>query len=179
MSNTWRALATLIASATVLGCSGAEMMTATRGNDVVVLDVVPNAGATAVDPGTPITIAFNHPMMAGMEALVVLHEGSLAGPTITGVATWSADRTRLSFAPSIALKHQTTYVLHLSPNLTDAEGRTIDFAGCAGAVGGHPASGGVMGGSGMMGGGNGMMGSGWTPGSGTWGYGMTFTFTTA
>ena len=179
MSKTLRGLATLIGGATVMGCSSAGMMDATRGDAVVVLDVVPRAGATGIDPGAPIVIAFSHPMMAGMEALVVVHEASIAGLAIPGTATWSGDRTRLTFQPTAPLKPKTTYVLHLSPNLADTDGHHLDFAGCAGAVGGQPAGGGMMGGWGMMGSGNGMMGSGWTPGSGTWGHGMTFTFTTA
>jgi len=73
--------------------------------------------------------------------------------------------------PAEALKSKTTYVLHLSPNLKDAAGRGIDFAGCAQRVRGQPSAGGRMG--------EGMMGSGWQPRSGTWGYGMTVTFTTA
>jgi hypothetical protein len=82
--------------------------------------------------------------------------------------------------PTENLKPATTYVLHLSPNLKDANGRGIGFAACAQSVGGQPVSPGMMTG-GRMGGANGtgMMGPGWQAGQGTWGYGMSFTFTTA
>ena len=147
---------------------------------LLVRTVIPASGATNVDPNAPITVSFNHGMMTAMERLVVLHEGSVTGPAVAGTATWSADRTTLTFTPATPLKSRTAYVLHLSPNLIDAKGDTVNFAACATAVGGRAVpSSGMMGSGGMMGGGNGMMGSGWQPGSGTWGYGMTLTFTTA
>lgn len=149
-----------------------------RGGDPsVILSVSPASGSTNVDPSGPITIRFNHSMAVGMEMLVILHETSVTGPQIAGVANWSADRTRLTFTPAQALKTKTTYVLHLSPNLTDANGQRIDFASCAQQVNGQPV--GMMTGGMMSGGtGPGMMGPGWQSGSGTWGYGMTFTFAT-
>jgi hypothetical protein len=110
-------------------------------------------------------------MMVGMELLVILHEGTVLGPQVAGSFSWSSDRTTLTFAPAEALESKTTYVLHLSPNLQDARGRGIDFAGCAQRVGDQRPTRGMMGG--------GMTGSGWQPGAGTWGYGMTLTFTTA
>jgi len=119
-------------------------------------------------------------MMAGMELLVTLHEGTIVGPPVAGTFAWSSDRTSLTFAPSESLKPRTTYVLHLSPNLRDANGRGVGFAACAQRVGGQSVSPGMMTG-GRMGGGNGagMMGPGWQAGTGMWGYGMSFTFTTA
>jgi len=138
-----------------------------------VLSITPASAATAVDPSTPITLAFSRPMMLGMEMLVVVHEGSLTGPAVAGTSDWSADRTHLTFTPSQPLKSKTTYVVHLSPNLKDANGVAVDFAGCARQVGGSAVSGSMMG-NGMSG-----MGAGWQPGSGAWGYGMFFLFTTA
>ena len=177
--------------AAVFACAGDEKApTAPRlatSDALIVLNVIPASGATNVDQRTPITIAFSSGMMAAMEKLVVLHEGSVTGPAMAGTATWSTDRTTLTFTPASPLKSNTVYVLHLSPNLVDSKGDTVNFAACATAIGGSPVpssmrkgSGGMMGGgNGMLGGTNGMMGSGWHPGSGTWGYGMTLTFTTA
>lgn len=147
----------------------------------VVTTTIPRGGATAVDPASPVTVVFGAPMMSGMEALVMLHEGSVTGPEVGGTAVWSADRTTLTFTPSAPLKPSTTYVLHFSPNLKDVNGDVINWAGCFGNVGGQPIpsgtfGGGMMGGSGM---GPWMMGPGWQPGSGTWGYGMIVSFTTA
>lgn len=169
---------------TAYGCAGdGNAPTAPRlpaSDPLVVRSVVPASGATNVDPNAPITVSFNYGMMTAMDRLVVLHEGSVTGPAVAGTATWSTDRTTLTFTPATRLKSRTTYVLHLSPNLIDVRGDTVNFAACATAVGGRAVSSSGMGGSGgMMGSGNGMMGSGWQPGSGTWGYGMTLTFTTA
>lgn len=182
---------TAFLSAAALACAGDENPpTAPRlatSNPLLVRSVIPPSGATNVNPRAPITIAFSYGMMTAMEKLVVVHEGAVTGPAVAGTATWSTDRTTLTFAPSSPLTPKTVYVLHLSPNLLDSKGDTVNFAACASAVGGSPVpatmmkgSNGMMGGgTGMMGGTNGMMGSGWQPGSGTWGYGMTFTFTTA
>lgn len=180
-----------IAAALLAACSSLDSTTPLRTltpGATVVQSVIPSGGATGVDPAAPITITFSHPMMAGMEMRVVLHEGSVTGATVAGTSAWSTDRTRLTFTPSAPLKAQTTYALHFSPDLEDANGATIDWSACAGRVGGSAvpgssfsgSSGGMMGGGGMGSGmGPGMMGSGWQPGSGTWGYGMVITFTTA
>ena len=170
--------------AVVLGaCSGGATAPPVDGDVVgssglVVLTVTPASSATNIDPSSPIIIAFNHPMMAGMEFLVMLHEGGVLGPQVLGSSSWSSNHSVLTFVPAQPLKSKTTYVLHLSPNLEDASGRGIDFARCTQQVGGQPAPGGwTMGG--MMGNGSVMMGTGWQPGAGTWGHGMIFAFTTA
>ena len=182
-------LSTFLAAA-AFACAGDKAPTAPRPatpDPLLVHSVIPASGATNVDPRAPVIITFSSGMMTAMERLVVLHEGAVTGPAVAGTATWSADRTTLTFTPANRLKSNTVYVLHLSPNLLDSKGDTVDFAACASAVGGSPVpssmmkgSNGMMGGgNGMMGGSNGMMGSGWQPGSGTWGYGMTLMFTTA
>jgi hypothetical protein len=152
-------------------CSGSATDPSAEADLPVVVSVIPASNAASVNPSSPITVAFNHSMMVGMELLVILHEGSVVGPRVPGSFSWSPDRTTLTFAPAEALKSNTSYVLHLSPNLKDTAGQGINFAGCAQRVGGQPPSGGMMGG--------GIMGPGWQPGFGTWGYGMTITFTTA
>lgn len=170
----------LLAPLALSGCNGATAPPRTPLADVAVSSVLPRGGATGVDPAASITIGFNHSMMPGMELLVVLHEGTVTGPAVAGTATWSTDRTLLTFTPSRALKSGTTYILHLSPNLKASSGQTINFASCAQLVGGQAVPGGMMYG-GMMGGngGQGMMsGPGWQPGNGMWGYGMILTFTT-
>ena len=163
--------AAFVAAIATAACFGSTTDPSADAGLPVVLSVTPAADATSANPSSPITIVFNHSMMVGMELLVMLHEGPAAGPTVAGSFAWSSDRTTLTFVPAEALKSKTTYVLHLSPNLKDSAGRGIDFAGCAQRVRGQPSTGGRMG--------EGMMGSGWQPRSGTWGYGMTVTFTTA
>ena len=155
------------------GCSGGEE-TSAPGGSALVLAVAPTANSTGVSPTSPITITFNHRMMIGMELLVVLHTGTVTGPEVAGTWAWSPDRATLTFFPNESLVSRTTHVLHLSPNLKDAAGNTVDFAACAGAVRGQPVPGGMFGWRGSCG-----TGPGWKAGSGTWGYGMSFTFTTA
>ncbi|HEU5174214.1 MAG TPA: Ig-like domain-containing protein [Gemmatimonadaceae bacterium] len=138
-----------------------------------VLAVVPASGATGVSLTAPVMVTFSHSMMPGMEANVLLHEGLLTGPVITGSAAWSTDRRTLTFTPSAALKPGTTYLLHLAPTLVAANGQGIDHGACT-ALGGQNVTGAMTGG-GMMG--SGMMGSGWEMSSGS--YGMIFRFTTA
>ena len=174
-----------LALASVVGmcaCAGAPSTspssdTSADPASAVVLSVVPANTAMNVNPAGPITLSFNHGMMTGMELLVMLHEGTVTGPQVAGSATWSADRRTLTFTPAALLESKAAYVLHLSPNLKDVNGQSINFGWCAQYLGGQaPSSGWTMGG--MMGNG-GMMGSGWEPGTGMWGYGMIFTFTTA
>lgn len=161
----------LAGAVAIAACSGSATDPSAEADPPVVVSVIPASNAASVNPSSRITIVFNHSMMVGMELLVILHEETVAGPKVPGSFFWSPDRTTLIFVPAEALKSKTTYVLHLLPNLKDATGRAIDFAGCAQRVGGQRATAGMMGG--------GMMGSGWQPGSGTWGYGMTLTFTSA
>jgi hypothetical protein len=169
-----------IGGAIAVGACSGTTAPMTERDLTVVLSVTPANNATRVGISSPITITFSHPMMVGMELLVTLHEGTIVGPPVPGNFAWSPDRTSLTFVPADDLESGTTYVLHLSPNLRDATGRGIGFAACAQNVGGKPVSPGMMSG-GMMGGGNGagMMGPGWQAGQGTWGFGMSFTFTTA
>ena len=155
----------------IAACSGSATAPSAEADLPVVLSVTPASNAASVNPSSPMTIVFSHSMMVGMELLVILHEETVAGPKIPGSFFWSPDRATLTFVPAGPLKSKTPYILHLSPNLKDATGRAIDFAGCAQRVGGQRATAGMMDG--------GMMGPGWQPRSGTWGYGMTFTFTTA
>lgn len=145
-----------------------------------VLAVSPVGGTIGVDPTKPVVINFSHPMMTGMEMLVVLHEGTVTGPQVAGSSVWSSDRTVLTFTPSAALKAKTTYVLHLSPSLQGANGQLINMS-AGGMMGGQFVTGSMMGSTagGMMNGqwGPGMTGAGWRASDGT--FGMYFTFTTA
>ncbi len=178
--NARMAVVLLLAPLAASGCNGSTAPPRAPLANVAVTSVVPMGGAAGVDPAAPITIGFNHSMMPGMELLVLLHEGSVTGPAVAGASTWSVDRTLLTFTPSRTLESNTTYVLHLSPNLRASSGQTINFASCAQLVGGQAVPGGMMNG-GMMGGNGGqgaMSGPGWQVGSGMWGYGMIVTFTT-
>jgi hypothetical protein len=138
-----------------------------------VLSVSPSNGETGVSTAGPVVVTFSHPMMAGMEMNVVLHEASVTGPSVVGTATWSTDRKILFFVPTTALKSATTYVLHIAPTLRAANGQVLDHGSCA-SLGGRSVTSGMMGG-GMPAGG--MMGGGWQMAEGF--YGVIFSFTTA
>jgi hypothetical protein len=165
-------LALVVALATLAACgSGANGPGVTRlgSRDTLLVSAVnPASGATNVSPSAPITVTFNHGMMTGMEMRVVVHEGAVTRPAAAGTSAWSSDRRVLTFTPARPLASKTTYVLHLSPDLADSTGDTVNFAACAHALGGNPVPASMMGGSygmmggsyGMMGGSNGMMGSG-------------------
>jgi len=171
-----------IASSLVLGaCSSSNSSpTSPDATTPAALSVLPAASATGIGVTTPIVVTFNMSMMSGMEMLVVVHEGSVTGPQVTGSSNWSADRQVLTITPATALKARTTYVVHLSPSLQGTNGKAIDLAQCT-RIGGQYVSGGMMGSgtTGMMSGtwGPGMMGAGWQSTDGT--FGMLFSFTTA
>ncbi|MEA3247729.1 MAG: Ig-like domain-containing protein, partial [Gemmatimonadota bacterium] len=173
----------MISSLALAACSGAgsTMGPTDSGLGPAVLTVSPAAGALAVSPSQPVTITFSMPMMAGMESRVVLHEGSVAGVQVTGTATWSANRTVLTFMPAAPLKPGTTYVIHLSPELTGQSGEKVNLGSCVN-IGGQQVTSSMMNlapGASMMNGqwGAGMMGEGWRASDGS--YGMYFTFRTS
>ncbi|MHB1864030.1 MAG: Ig-like domain-containing domain [Gemmatimonadaceae bacterium] len=169
------AFAAAAATACTAGSSSTSTTAPPSATATEVRAVVPAGGATGVNPSAPIVLTFTHAMQTGMAAYVSLHEGTLTGAAVAGVATWSTDRMTLTFTPTTALKAHTTYVLHMGGGMVDASGKTVDLSTCP-QFGGQPATGQMMGGGGMMNGGE--MGQGWqTPGGAS--YGMVFTFTTA
>lgn len=166
---------------TACGRSGDITAPNASADSPVVVTVSPANATVGVNPAQPIVMNFDRPMMPGMEALVVLHEGTVTGPVVTGTAAWSSNRSILTFTPSVPLKSLTKYVVHMSPGLMSSTGYPINLAACE-PLGGQYVTTGMMGftqGAGMMNGswGPGMMGNGWRAADGT--YGMVFTFTTA
>lgn len=137
------------------------------------VSVTPHGGAAAVDPAGTIVLQWSGPMRAGMERFVALHRGSIQGPAVSLVYSWSQDHLRLTCAPEMALDSGTVYTLHVGGGMRDAAGGAIDMRSGMG-MGGTWATTGMMG-AGMMG--DPMMGAGWSHGDGT--YGMAFVFTTA
>jgi hypothetical protein len=136
-----------------------------------IVSLVPAGGATGVDRVAPIVITFSHPMPAGIERYVVLHEGGLDGAVVPMTCTWSPDATALTCAhePLVAA---TRYALHIGGGIRDRVGAPLDYEGCIGLHGGQWATGGMMGIGDRA-----RMGPGWRHANGT--YGMVFTFTTA
>jgi hypothetical protein len=144
----------------------------------VLLSVVPQGGATGVDPDTDVVLSFDHPMMPGMEEYVALHQGDVTGPEVAGTCTLSADGMQMTFAPDTPLEPNTTYTVHMGGGMMDEDGDYVDLEDHGPGMGGHWATDEMMGGGGPMGGQMGShMGDGWqNPDDGTWG--MVFTFTT-
>ena len=171
------------------GCG--DDTTAPQIEETALLSVIPQGGATGVDPNGPLVIEFSHPMHQGMEEYADVHEGDVEGPLVEGSWSWNEDFTKLTFTPAMPLKSQTQYVVHIGGGMVDENGEPINYGlhglGMGGQwmtqqmhQGGQHGYGmgqGGMGGMGGMGGGF-VMGEGWThPTNG--GYGMVFIFTTA
>jgi hypothetical protein len=135
--------------------------------------VVPAGGEMGVDPNTPISIEFTHPMQMGMEMYVALHRGGPQGPVMEGMWTWSSDMMRLGFQHSEPLEHGMDYTIHLGGGMRDAEGNPIDWEPGLQQMGGEWCTADMLGG--MMQNSH-MMGPRWMHENGT--YGMGFTFTT-
>lgn len=162
----------------VFACSDDTGPAGPDGAESLLLSVEPRGGATSVSTGSSITITFDHPMNPAMSAYAIVHEGTVAGPEVEGAWSWSANDTRLGFAPASRLESATTYVIHLGGGMRDADGRHVDFQQRGGQMGGRWVTSGMMGGGMASGPGPGHMGDGWQhPSNGT--YGMVFVFTTA
>jgi hypothetical protein len=140
------------------------------GADPQLAVVSPPGGSIGVNVSTVITIGFTHPMLAGMEQYVAVHEGTATGPLVDGSWGWSQDRTRLTFTPAEPLKAKTQYTIHVGGGMRDRDHHAVGLGRYGHQMGGQWATG-----PGMPGGG--MMGGGWRHENGS--YGMTFTFTTA
>lgn len=183
-------LPTLAAAALLVGaaaCSDDDDPTAPDLEAPVLLSVVPQGGATGVDPNTDVVLQFDHPLMPGMEDYVDLHRGDLTGPEVEGTWSMGEDGTSLRFVPGTPLAPSTTYTVHIGGGMTGQGGHHVDLESHGPGMGGSWATAGMMGGGpgGGMGGGMGQpghdpgshMGQGWEhPGNGS--YGMIFTFTT-
>ncbi len=147
------------------------------------LSVVPQGGATNVDPTQPVTVTFNHPLAEQMAEYASLHEGDVTGPEVSGMWALQQGDSVLVFTPDQALKRATQYTIHLGGGMMDATGNNVGFDLYGSMMGGEWATDGMMmGGSGMGGmmGGGGQhpeMGDGWQGSNGM--YGMVFSFTTA
>ena len=165
-----------LATFTVLlaACSTSATAPAARTS---LISVAPTGGSTAVSPSTVVTMTFDHAMMPGMQAYADLHTGSITGPVVSCVASWSSDSTTLTLTPMTPLAHGTMYTLHMGGGMTDAAGHVIDMSQYGPMVGGMWVDSGMMTGGGMMNSGHDEMGPGWQGTNGM--YGMFFGFTTS
>lgn len=164
----------LAAGATTVGCGGADV-TAPATGTTELLSVTPTGGSTGVSRTSPMTLRFSHPMMAGMEQFIDLHQGDAAGPLVPISCAWSADRTTVTCAPAEPLQAHTAYTLHMGAGMMDADGHAVDLSANQSQCGGQwlmpTMMGGMHAGAPMSG-----MGDGWHGTNGS--YGMVFPFTT-
>lgn len=174
----------VVAGLVVLAAACGKDATAPVTPPTELLSVVPQGGATNVDPTQPVTVTFNHPLAQQMTEYASLHEGDVTGPVVSG--TWSLEQgdSVLVFTPDQALKPATQYTIHLGGGMMDSQGNDVGFGMYGSMMGGEWATDGMMMGGGMgggmMGGGSGQspeMGTGWQGSNGM--YGMVFTFTTS
>lgn len=178
------AVPVLLGAALLVGataCSDDDGVTTPDLEAPVLRSVVPQGGATGVDPNTDVVLEFDHPLMPGMDEYVDLHEGDVTGPEVPGTWSMSDDAMRLTFSPDQPLTPNTDHTVHMGGAMMGQDGQHVDFESHGPGMGGHWATSGMMGGGGMggpMGGQQGYhMGDGWQhPDNGS--YGMVFTFTT-
>lgn len=164
-------------------CSESDTLLEPDAEATTLLSVIPRGGSTDVDRLAPVAIELDHPVMDGMEAFALLHEGDVTGPEVAGTWSLSADRLALTFTPSAPLAPTTRYAIHLGGGMMDADGDHVDLDAHGDHMGGTWATQGMMGG-GMLGGGtmggtmgDDHLGQGWRhPTNGS--YGMVFSFTT-
>ncbi len=164
----------------MMGPDGGFMTTGSSGmyqpGMPALVSVDPPGGATGVPVTTPISFRFSVPMMSGMEQLVDLHVGDLAGPVVPMTCGWSAQLTTLTCTPTIPLEPGTLHTVHMGGGMTDANGQYVDMWQHGAGMGGWWATGWMMGGSHATDAWN-HMGSGWLHPNGS--FGMGFSFTTA
>lgn len=161
----------LIAAVAVITATACRLDSGTSPSEALqLLSVSPSAASVGVSVSSPVLLTFSRSMMTGMEARVLLHEGSVTGPVVDGMASWTGDHRVLMFTPTKSLKAHTTYVIHLAAEMRGADGAALDHGAC-GDRGGLSVTGAMMGQNR-----GGMMGTSWQAANGT--YGMEFTFTT-
>ena len=143
---------------------------------VALTSVSPAGGAVNVDPNSPVTVEFDHPMASGMEEYCALHEAGLNGTEVPGHWEWSENQHQLTFTPDQPFEHGHEYTLHVGGGMEDGHGHQMNFELHGHAMGGTWVDGGMFGQGGGMMGGHDHMGDGWQHQNGM--YGMTFSFTT-
>jgi hypothetical protein len=157
-----------------VAASAAALLGAASARPVALTSVSPAPAATAVAPATPVRLTFSRPMMPGMERYVDLHRGASSGPLVPLACAWNGDRTALTCTPDAPLAPKTHYTIHVGGGMADDQGRTLDLGHWT-VMGGHWATGGMMGGM-HAGRWVGLMAPAWIHETH---YGMVFTFTTA
>lgn len=167
----------LVALAGLTACSEDDPTGAVSDDEVAILSVSPAGGTANVDPGSPVTVEFDHPMAEGMEEYCALHMGGLNGTDVPGRWEWSENHRRLTFTPDQPFEHGHEYTLHVGGGMVDDHGHHLNLEQHGHGLGGAWVTEDMFGHGGGMMGGHEHMGDGWQHQNGT--LGMSFSFTTA
>jgi hypothetical protein len=171
MKSAATAVSIIALAALLTGCDGPLTTGAPTG--VISVSIVPDGGALNVDPTATVSATFGHSMPASMMEFMVIHEGGLFGPSVTGRWEWSADGLRCHFVPDQPLRSGQQYAIHLGGAMVDLHGHEMDFQHLERHMGGHWVTEDMMGSGSTHGQG---AGHGWRHHSGS--FGMQFLFTT-
>lgn len=167
--------APLFASLAIAACGGGDSIGPSAVATTELVSVMPSGGSTGVSGTGPMVMTFSHPMMAGMEQYLDLHQGNASGPLVAITCTWSADRLTVTCVPGQPLQAKSPYALHMGGGMIDADDHAVDMTQHQPQTGGQWLMPGMMGGM-HAGAPMSRMGAGWKGANGS--YGMVFTFTT-
>ena len=182
-----RVITPVVVALGLAGCSGDAMAPtmddqADAAGETTLLSVQPAVGARNVTTQTQVTVTFDGPVSADALALMALQEGACPAPVVAGQWQLAADRRSAVFTPSMTLRPNTMYSLHVGGRLKDAIGGIVDIERHGPNLGGTWVTldmAGGMAGMGMemgMGSAANHAGPGWQHTNGM--YGLAFSFTT-
>jgi hypothetical protein len=132
-------LTTLAVVGTIVAAGCGSDTTAPNGSALAsattLLSVIPEGGATDVDPNGPFSFTFDGAMMPSMEQYVDLHRGDVTGSVHPLSCAWSPDHATLTGTPATPLEPATSYTLHLGGGVRGSNGTPIhmDPGTCGGA----------------------------------------------
>ncbi len=91
--------------------------------DPVVASVTPSHDATGISPGTEISVTFERAMNTS-----AVEEAFSTLPPTTGVFSWDAENTTMTYTPSSVLAGNTVYAVRLADTATAADGSALHAA---------------------------------------------------
>jgi hypothetical protein len=142
------------------------------------MSVTPVDGAVDVDTNPTIEVRFDHPVVAGANALIALQLGDCPGPVVMGMWSPSSEGRVLRFEPTRPLEPGMRYTVHVGGGITDVNGNQVDLETHGPSLGGMWVTQAMVMGMGSMGMGSMVShaGPGWLHPNGF--YGLAFDFTT-
>jgi hypothetical protein len=120
-----RTLAVAVVTLLALACS--DDATEPRLASTALMSVTPVDGAVEVGTSPTIEVRFDHPLMAGANALTALQLGDCPGPVVMGIWSLSSDGRVLRFEPTEPLEPGMRYTIHVGGGITDVSGNQADL----------------------------------------------------